>query len=223
MEAQVDPTPAPASCPVLVDGETVLDGDAGVLYRVENGALRQYPNMEVYKSWGSPSYRPLPGVQLAACSKAPPMEARDPQTTEPAAQEEYDGNVYAFVHAGAWMNDGVLRVASSRFSGLMLEPFKFRDAAQAWAISTTGHIRSVNAPGLYLDTLDTCLSPVLNDTKGDPWSIVPSQTGDTLRYVVKAECGNVLLASPEDRAVSLGQADRDNGEWFLVPVGRLST
>ncbi|MGA1495572.1 MAG: hypothetical protein ACO37D_09265, partial [Rhodothermales bacterium] len=210
------------TCPIIPNGSTVVDGTDGTMYFVEQGALRPMSE-EVWRSRGSPEFTAYPGYQLINCSRGPPMEV---VTTTPAPVTEpgieYDGNVYVLVHAGAWMNDGTLNVAATRFGGLMLEPFKFRDSAQAWAIAKDGHIRSLSGPGMFLNSVDTCLSPTLTSEQGDSWTLQPSATSDNMRYALRAGCGNVLRASTDDRGITLGGRDAEEAEWFVVPVGRLT-
>jgi hypothetical protein len=221
------PTTPAATCPDIQEGETVLNGETGALYRVQGGALRQYPDMDIYRSWGSPSYRALRGPDLDQCPRGPPLEAKvteapTTQAPEPETQPAFDPTLYLMIHKATYDLEGKLHVLAARFGSLTLEPYRQRERAQVFLTNSQGMIRSASGQGEYVEHNDACLAPVLTKTPDEDstWAFQPTGTNQYAYRIVSA-CGSPLHAEAGKTTVDLTIAG-DGVQWYVLPVGTAS-
>jgi predicted nucleic acid-binding Zn-ribbon protein len=109
------------SCPKIPHHTVVGDKSTGVLFLVEQtnegSTLHPFPNMDVYKSHGSPTYTLYESYQLARCAKGDPVTAlasipppkmpsyKPPPHLHPPARA-------VFISASMWMTKREIRVLS---------------------------------------------------------------------------------------------------------------
>lgn len=225
-------TPVP-TCPPLTEDETILDGNTGSLYRVQSGALRMYPDIQVYRSWGSPQYRVFPSDAISACFKGLPMEPKptptslptqSPSTTMPPISIETPGpaidpSMYVMIHADTYENDGKIHVLATRFGGLVLEPYRTREYNQVF-LTGSGYIRSAAGQGEYLEHNEECRVPLLTISPDDDATWQMQNTGThQYKYRVLSACGGLLRAESGKTTVDLGTDTPDGTTWYIVPVG----
>jgi hypothetical protein len=219
-------TPVPAACPDLEEGESVLHTNSGTLFRVQNGALRPYPSLDVFRSWGSPDYRAVPGNVLDQCPKGPPIETRvteppAPVTPAPTPEPTMDPTLYIMIHKDTYDIDGKLHVLTARFGGLVLEPYKQRELAQTFLTNSASFIRNA-ASGEYIDHNEGCIAPILSQESGEEsiWTFQNTGTHQYAHRIVSA-CGNPLRAEPGRTVVDLSIAG-EGTTWYIIPVGSAS-
>jgi len=210
-----------AQCPIIPEQALVVDGGDGQMFRFENGVLRPM-SQEVYRSLGSPGYTTWPAGTLTNCAKGTPLvvvqTTTPPPQPEPTTVPRFGGTIYVLVDAMTWKRDGQLKVLSSRFGGLAIEPFEFKSVDQVFLLNDAGYMRSLTARGPYVTSSADCLVPSLEtDPPAGGWRI--QRAGQSpLGYRVISSCGSRLMSSGRD--VMLDTAAGDGGEeWYIIPVG----
>ena len=212
-------------CPVIPEGTVLVDGGSGQMFRFENGQLRPM-STETYRALGSPSYTTFPQGSLTSCARGSPIIAEvptsAPTTPAPTRAPQFDGTLFVIVHGASWNRDGQLRVLSSRFGGLAIEPFEFKSLDQTWLINQTGYVRSVTGKGPYVTTSPDCMAPILDeDPPSGGWRVL--RTGQSAAgYRLIAPCGSRLVSSGRDVGLdkSGGQDVSNQEDWFIIRVGR---
>ena len=210
-----------ARCPVIPEGTVLVDGGSGQMFRFENGQLRPM-STETYRALGSPSYTTFPQGTLTNCARGSPIIAEvptsAPTTPAPTRVPQFDGTLFVVVHGASWNRDGQLRVLSSRFGGLAIEPFEFKSLDQTWLINQAGYVRSVTGKGPYVTTSPDCMAPILDeDPPSGGWRVL--RTGQSAAgYRLIAPCGSRLVSPGRD--VGLDKSGSDQEDWFIVRVGR---
>jgi hypothetical protein len=221
-------TSPPATCPTLDEGETVLHSEDGSLYRVQSEALRQYPTMEIYRSWGSPNYRVIPGAMLDACPKGPPMNAKTTQAPTTQAPDPVDQGptmdptLYLFIHQDTYDMEGKLHVLAARFGSLILEPYRQRELSQIFFTNSMGMLRNGAGQGEYVEHNEGCLAPVLTRSPGDESTWQIRNTGKhQYSYRITSTCGSPLHSEPGSTVVDLATSTSGTS-WYVIPVGTAS-
>jgi len=210
-----------ARCPVIPENTVLVDGGSAEIYRFEGGALRPM-SMETYRALGSPPYTTFPQGSLTNCPAGQPLVVQvttmAPAPRPPAPVPRFDGTLFVLVHAPTWQRDGQLRVLSSRFGGLAIEPFENQSVDQAFLVNDGGYIRSLTGKGPYVSVSPDCMVPTLDqDPPKSGWRI--TRTGQSpLGYRLVAPCGSRLVSSGRD--VGLDRSQGDAEDWFVVKVGR---
>lgn len=202
----------------------MLHSQTGSLYRVQGGALRQYPSMDVYRSWGSPDYRAVQGAMLDACPKGPPLitKATEAPTTTPAPvvdEPEMDPTLYIIIHKATYDLEGKLHVLASRFGSLVLEPYRQRELSQVFLTNSQGLMRNAAGQGEYVEHNDGCLAPVLTREPGEDatWRIQNTGTHQ-YAYRIMSACGSPLHSESGSTVVDLSISN-EGTEWYVIPVG----
>ena len=227
------PVVTEAPCMRPEEGSTIMQSDTGGLYRFENGGLRKYASMDVYRSWGSPPYTVWTKQNMDRCfSKGPPVDTRVTTTPAPVPTSApthppfTDSTIYVLVHADTYRNTGRLGVLSLNFGEASVEEFVFKDVAQAWFIHANGFLRNAAGDGLYLAGSGDCLVPTVESyaVSSATWTIRPTGTHQ-FGYVLESKCGKGLVAGgvssgPVRSALSLSSP---GDMWYIIPVGSSRT
>jgi len=213
-----------SQCPVIPEGTILVDGGTGQVYKFESGALRVM-SMETYRALGSPSYTTWPAGSLDNCAKGPPLVVQvttSAPTPQPdASVPRFDGTLYVLIHAMSWKRESQLKVLSSRFGGLAIEPFEFKSLDQTFLINDAGFMRSLTGRGPYVTSQTDCLAPMLEtDPPAKAWRITRAGSSP-LGYRIMSPCGSRLVSNGRD--VVLDNAVGDGAEeWYIVAVGKAS-
>ena len=219
-------------CTLPDPGSTIMQSDTGELYRYENGGLRKYASMDVYRSWGSPPYTVRNKQDMDRCfSRGPPLDTRVTTTPAPVPTSApthppfTDSTMYVIVHADTYKNTGRLGVLTINFGQVSVEEFVFKDVSQAWFIHANGFLRNAAGDGMYLAGSDDCLVPTVGQyaVSSTTWTIRPTGTHQ-FGYVLEARCGRGLAtngASKGSGIVRSALALAAQGDlWYIVPIGR---
>jgi hypothetical protein len=169
------PLTSTPSCINFEEGETVRDRDTGAIYLVQNQRLHTFPNMDIYRAWGSPALRNFPKQMLDACPKGPPL-------AEPSCPDLKEGDAMRNRDTGA-----IYLVQNQK-----LRTFPNMDIYRAWGSPTVRNFPT--------QMLDTCpMGPPLTPTP----SCINFEEGEAVRdrdtgAIYLVQNGNLRIFSNMD-------------------------
>jgi hypothetical protein len=199
-----------------------------------NGALRRYPSMDVYRSWGSPDLISVSSEDIENCfQRGPPLDPKQKETPSPdqptTVTPAFSNTVYAIIHAGSYMENGELHVLTATFGNVYLSKYTMKNETQAWVITPDGeYLRNLAGNGMYLAGEEGCLAPMLQNAAyaSGQWTIQPTGSREYEYTIVSKKCGNTLTGDGTSKTVSMVSGvggEAGDTLWFVVPVGSMQT
>ena len=217
------PTPEP-TYPVTLDPMTGLP-TPGPTYPVTFAPMTSLPTQEpTYPVTFAPTtpeptypttFAPMTGLPTLEPTYQVTPETGTPPTEEPI--HDMDPTLYAITHRDTYLDTKKVHALTVRAGTISLEPFNKGDLSQTFLMSSSGRIRSASGNGVYIESDEGCLVPILrNEPSENGWTVSPA--GEESTYYIVSACGASLHAEPGSSNVDLAR-QTTGSQWYIMPIG----
>lgn len=226
--------PMELTCPLseLKEGDIVLDGSEGTLYKVSNKSLRKLDGA-TYRVMGSPSYTTFgselqkcslgPGIALEDVSSPPPATpaplltstptpTRRPTASVPPTMLRSPNNVI-LVHAHTWLTQGVLALLGVD-AGRVVTMTKPQGLANIFKITEDGALATLG--GAYVGVPADC-SATQSGKAPHAWEFEQLPSSPLHFSLASTTCSGKALAYVKG-LVTLADSDSKAASWFILPL-----
>jgi predicted nucleic acid-binding Zn-ribbon protein len=207
------------TCPNLVPNSVVADKSSGTLYYVEKQnntiVLRTFPDADVFRSYGSPTYTLYESSYLSGCEKGSPMEMKPevvvtPPPVTPPPEWLQAPFIVSFVSAYHWMRQGIIKVLQVVGNTPTLTSFGLMNTQ--FTLQPDGSIQTLNGAEFSL-TANT-------DVKEKGWSFVPYPQLGKVAFQIQMY-GQTVGSSPDNLVIPVPASSQSlRTVFFIIPIGK---